>query len=289
MSALNFLKRPIRPAEPEVPYRESIPRQPTALRGWSLLAFIVAVAAITGAISGGVVAHLSEGTTQQAAAPPAAAGTPAAPPPTLPDVPAIIEGIRQSVVAINVTTTVMLGPRPITTEGAGSGFVLSSDGMIATNAHVVADATKITATLPDGTVLPATLVGSDTTNDLAVVHVDRTGLTVMPLGQSSNMRVGDLVIAVGNALALEGGPTASMGIVSALDRTVTTSDGGSLSHLIQTDAAINEGDSGGPLTNRDGELVGINTIGTLSAENIGFAIEIDDALPILQRLRAGTQ
>jgi S1-C subfamily serine protease len=167
--------------------------------------------------------------------------------------------------------------------------VLAADGIIATNAHVISGARAITVLLPDGSVLPATVVGTDAANDLAVVRIDRTGLMPMPLGKSADLRVGDLVIAVGNALALEGGPTASMGIVSALNRTVTTTDGRTVTHLIQTDAAINEGDSGGPLTNRSGQLIGINAIGATGAENIGFAIAIDEALAILERLRTSGQ
>ncbi|HLF76589.1 MAG TPA: trypsin-like peptidase domain-containing protein [Dehalococcoidia bacterium] len=254
------------------------------------MVLLVAVAAIAGAISGGLVASLSKdgGPSETAAtAQPPAAATPPSAPPGLPDIPAIIANVRQSVVTIEVTVIGMIGPRSFTQRAAGTGFVLTSDGMIATNAHVISGAQSISVTLPDGSSVPASVVGSDSANDLAVVDIEKTGLTPMPLGKSNDLRVGDLVIAVGNALALPGGPTASMGIVSALNRTITATDGSSLSHLIQTDAAINEGDSGGPLTNRSGELIGINTIGSTSAENIGFAIAIDDAVPVLERLRAG--
>jgi S1-C subfamily serine protease len=101
------------------------------------------------------------------------------------------------------------------------------------------------------------------------------------------MRVGDMVMAIGNALALEGGPTVSLGIISAKDRTITAQDGSSLSHLIQTDAAINEGDSGGPLVNASGKVIGINTISASEAQNIGFAIAIDEAMEVIDGLIDG--
>jgi len=263
-----------------------------AMRKFASFALLMAAAAIGGAISGGLVASLSDDTGRPpsaTASPTATPTAPSSPPPGLPDIPAIIANIRQSVVAIEVSVTVSLGPRTITQKAAGTGFVFTSDGMIATNAHVVDGARSISAALADGSIVAASLIGSDSASDLAVIHVEKSGLVPMTLGRSASLRVGDLVISVGNALALEGGPTASMGIVSALNRTITATDGSTLSHLIQTDAAINEGDSGGPLTNRSGELVGINTIGSTSAENIGFAIAIDEALPILNRLRTSGQ
>jgi putative serine protease PepD len=289
LSALGFLKRGSRADSSTLEVASSERVLPTSIpRKLGSFGLLLVAAAIAGAISGGLVVHFEEPGTP-ASHEPVAVVTPPGGPPGLPDIPAIIDNIRQSVVAIEVTTAVSLGPRTVTQEAAGTGFVLTSDGMIATNAHVVEGARSITVTLADGSVLPASVVGSNTASDLAVIRVDKSGLAPMALGKSANLRVGDIVISVGNALALEGGPTASMGIVSALNRTITASDGSTLSHLIQTDAAINEGDSGGPLTNRSGELVGINTVGSTSAENIGFAIAIDEALPILQRLRASSQ
>ena len=172
-------------------------------------------------------------------------------------------------------------------QGAGTGFVISSDGQIATNAHVVADATKIEVEFSDGSTAPATVLGVDRTDDLAVVKVDKTGLTALPLGKSSDLRIGEPVVAIGNALDLTGGPTATEGIVSALDRTIDTNDGEHLTHLVQTDAAINPGNSGGPLLTLDGKVVGINSAGTKDAQNIGFAIAIDTARPIVEQLQQG--
>ncbi len=109
----------------------------------------------------------------------------------------------------------------------------------------------------------------------------------MPLGKSSNLRIGEPVVAIGNALDLTGGPTATEGIVSALDRTIDTNDGEHLTHMLQTDAAINPGNSGGPLLTLDGEVVGINSAGSQDAQNIGFAIAIDTAQPIITQLQQG--
>jgi putative serine protease PepD len=195
------------------------------------------------------------------------------------DVSALISSALPGVVSISVE---MNGG-----QGAGTGFVISSDGQIATNAHVVADATKIEVEFSDGSTAPATVLGVDRTDDLAVVKVDKTGLTALPLGKSSDLRIGEPVVAIGNALDLTGGPTATEGIVSALDRTIDTVDGEHLTHLVQTDAAINPGNSGGPLLTLDGKVVGINSAGTKDAQNIGFAIAIDTARPIVEQLQQG--
>lgn len=248
---------------------------------------VLVVALVAGGVSGGIVAAITNGASKGAetantpvTTAPATSGT--VPAGTYPDVAAIITSISRSVVSIDVTITTRdpFG-RTVTGAAAGTGLVISANGLIATNAHVVSGAQQITVTLPDGTKATGTLVGTRTAEDLAVVRIDKTGLVPATFGQSSALRVGDLVIAVGNALALDGGPTASLGIVSALDRTITTTEGASYANLIQTDAAINSGDSGGPLVNAAGEVVGINSAAALTAENIGFAIAIDVAAPIL--------
>jgi serine protease Do len=172
-------------------------------------------------------------------------------------------------------------------EGAGSGVVLTADGLVLTNSHVVSNATTIRVTFSDKSSKTAVLVGSDPERDIAVVKVqDAKNLPVATLGSSSALRIGDQVVAVGNALALEGGPTVTSGIVSALDRTI--SDGNiSLKDLIQTDAAINPGNSGGALVNAAGEVVGMNTAIIQNSNNIGFAISIDSAKPIIEGIRRG--
>ncbi len=195
------------------------------------------------------------------------------------DVSALISSALPGVVSVSVALN--------GGHGAGTGFVISSDGQIATNAHVVADASTIDVKFADGTSAPATVLGVDRTDDLAVIKVDKAGLTALSLGTSSDLRIGEPVVAIGNALDLTGGPTATEGIVSALDRTIDTNEGEHLTHLLQTDAAINPGNSGGPLLTLDGKVVGINSAGSQDAQNIGFAIAIDTARPIVEQLQQG--
>ncbi len=176
--------------------------------------------------------------------------------------------------------------------GEGTGFIVGSDGVIVTNAHVAAGATDIAVTLSDGDVEQAELLGADPFNDLAVIKIDRRGLPALTLGDSDppTTQVGDGVIAVGNALGLAGELSVTTGIVSALDRTLDIGD----SHLvavIQTDAAINPGNSGGPLMNTHGEVIGINTAiaNPDEASGVGFAISISSARPVIEALRAGEE
>ncbi|HEY0398619.1 MAG TPA: trypsin-like peptidase domain-containing protein, partial [Acidimicrobiia bacterium] len=162
-----------------------------------------------------------------------------------------------------------------------------------TNNHVVDGASAITVTLADGRKLDARILGRDTNADLAVLKVDAGGLPAVKIGRSDALVVGDSVVAIGNALALDGGPTVTQGIVSALDRTISAGSQGSgqgsetLRHVLQTDAAINPGNSGGPLLDAAGEVVGINTAVAGDAQNIGFALAIDKALPIINTLKSG--
>ncbi len=254
--------------------------------GVRFIGTVALMAAVIGGISGGVVANLTAEAPEWATTVVEVAPEPTT---TVADLPTTIATVSKSVLAIRVTAVLGTPPRTYEVDGAGTGVVLSADGTIATNAHVISGTQHITVMLPDGTGVAATVVGVDNASDLAVLRVDRTDLVPIALGRSADLRIGDEVIAVGNALALEGSLTASSGIVSALHRSITTSQGRVASNLIQTDAAINEGDSGGALTNRKGQLVGINNAASGSGENIGFAIPIDDALPILLRLAATTQ
>ncbi|HEX2043826.1 MAG TPA: trypsin-like peptidase domain-containing protein, partial [Acidimicrobiales bacterium] len=172
-------------------------------------------------------------------------------------------------------------------EGAGTGVVLTPDGEVLTNAHVVDGATSITVTLNgESRARPADLVGADRSNDVALLRIrDAANLPTVSLGRSADLEVGDSVLAIGNALALEGGLTVTEGIVSALNRSLRD-NGGSLEGLIQTDAAINRGNSGGPLVTADGQVVGINTAVAGDAQNIGFALAIDRVKPVVERIRA---
>ncbi len=175
--------------------------------------------------------------------------------------------------------------------GEASGVILGRDGLILTNNHVVEGSTSVSVSFNDERhtkPVPGTVVGTAPERDLAVIRVRVTGLVPVRLARSSALRLGDAVIAIGFPLGL-GGPTVTSGIVSGLDRTID-SENGTLTGLLQTDAAINPGNSGGPLVDRAGRLVGINTAGVRegNAENIGFAISIDGALPVIDRIRKQT-
>lgn len=171
-------------------------------------------------------------------------------------------------------------------QEAGTGVIVTSNGGILTNYHVVEGANDIKVTLNDGRTYDATKVSSDPSTDLAVVWIDASNLTAAHLLRNSleQMQVGDIVIAVGNALALSGGFTATDGIVSNLDRYVDEGNGVRIYDIIQTSAAINPGNSGGPLVDLAGQVVGINTAIELGAENIGFAISTDIVIPVVEQL-----
>jgi S1-C subfamily serine protease len=205
------------------------------------------------------------------------------------DIQEILAKVQPAVVAIR-TRTLSLGDflRPEPAEGAGTGFVISPDGVIVTNNHVVAGAQSIDVVFGNDTTKPAQILGRDASADLAVIKVDGAGLQAATLGDSDRMRVGDDVVAIGNALALEGGPSVTRGIVSAKDRTIVAENGIRLENVIQTDTAINRGNSGGPLVNAAGEVVGINTAVAGDAQNIGFSIAITQARPIIEELRSGS-
>jgi serine protease Do len=170
--------------------------------------------------------------------------------------------------------------------GAGSGIIISSDGYIVTNNHVVEGAQKVTVTLSDGSAFAATVVGTDAQTDLAVVKIDASNLAYLHFLSNSleQLSVLDPVVAVGNALALPGGPTWTTGVVSNLGRSIEENTGVVLNDIIQTDAAINAGNSGGPLLDTAGQVVGINVAIASNAENIGFAISTDTAIPVVQSL-----
>ena len=179
--------------------------------------------------------------------------------------------------------------------GAGTGVILTAAGEVLTNAHVVAGATSVNVTLTgESQARPADVLGSDAAADLALLRIrDASDLPTADLGRSADVRVGDDVVAIGNSLALRGGPTVTRGIVSGLDRSLPTEQA-TMTGLIQTDASISSGNSGGPLVNATGEVIGINTAVAASgqrtaAENIGFAIPVDQAVPVVERLRGNSQ
>ena len=191
-----------------------------------------------------------------------------------------------SVVAIS--TTIQSGYS--SGRSSGSGFILTEDGYVITNYHVVEKATEIDVVMHDGTEYAAELVGKDSSNDLAVLKIEATGLSAVTLGSSKDLVIGDMVVAIGNPLG-KLASTQTVGYVSGIDREVSTNKSITTISMIQTDAAINPGNSGGPLFNMNGEVIGITTAkysGTTgsgaSIEGIGFAIPIDDVEPLIADL-----
>ncbi len=169
-------------------------------------------------------------------------------------------------------------------QSSGSGVILSSDGYIVTNNHVVENATRLTVILNTGAEYTAKLVGKDPSTDLAVIKIDAENLVFAQMGSSSSLRVGETAVAIGNPLGQEFAGTTTQGIISGLNRSVTVDN--KTMNLIQTDAAINPGNSGGALVNECGALIGINTvkISSETLEGLGFAIPIDEAKPVIQEL-----
>ena len=167
-------------------------------------------------------------------------------------------------------------------RGGGSGVLFTPDGYLLTNAHVVAKARRLAVNFPDGGSHDGHVVGEDPATDLAVVHVDGTHLAAAELGQSASLRVGQLVVAIGNPLGFSF--TVSAGVVSALGRTLRAQDGRLMDAIIQTDVAMNPGNSGGPLVDSRGRVVGINTAVILGAQGISFSVPVDTARWVLGEL-----
>ena len=197
----------------------------------------------------------------------------------------VVKLLTPSIVQI-VTESLSMGlfNQPIPSRGVGTGVIIDTQGHIMTNNHVIAGARRIIATLANGESFPVEVIGGDFQTDLAVVRIDASDLQPAKLGISSELEVGEDVIAIGHALGLAGGPTVSKGVVSALGRSIDTDAQNTIVELIQTDAEINPGNSGGALVNNAAEVVGINTAIIQSARGIGFAINIDDAKVVVQQL-----
>ncbi|MGM9566758.1 MAG: S1C family serine protease [Clostridia bacterium] len=199
-------------------------------------------------------------------------------------------GNELSVAEINTKVSpsvVLISGKNMQGEGQGTGVIITEDGYIVTNAHVVSGFSELTVTLNDenNTEYPATVVGTDETTDIAVIRINASGLTPAELGTSATLQVGQSVVVIGNPLGKEFSGSVTTGVISALDRQVEFEDG-SVYNYIQTDAAINSGNSGGPLVNMQGQVIGINAakIDTSVAEGMGFAIPIDDVVPVVNDL-----
>ena len=202
---------------------------------------------------------------------------------------AISKQVGPSVVGVRVTYKAQTFFGTTEAEGEGSGIVYSKDGYIITNYHVVEQAindktAKVQVILSTGDTLDAIVVGGDSVTDIAVIKVEKTGLAAAEFGDSDAIEVGELAVAIGNPLGQEFAGSVTVGYVSAVNRTITTS--GTTYNLIQTDAAINSGNSGGPLVSSSGKVVGINTakISATGVEGMGFSIPINEALPIVEEL-----
>ena len=207
----------------------------------------------------------------------------------LPSIADIVEKVRPAVVSILAE----IGPDRFGRSqfGSGTGVIVDPQGLVLTNNHVIEGATTITVTMDDGSQVEAQVVGADRLSDLAVLRIPEGDFTVLPINRNIRPRPGEWVIAIGNALALPGGPTVTVGVVSAVGRTIEGGQGVTLYDLIQTDTVINPGNSGGPLISLDGQLVGINTSvlrgstgSGIPIEGIGFAINMETAAQVSQQL-----
>jgi S1-C subfamily serine protease len=283
-----------RPPQPWYPPGVTV-RHTLTTRNWL---YLVILTVVLGAVVGGFVGYGAARGAQQTVIEKFFPNQSVLVQPT--DVQEVLARVEPAVVSIETSgfLTSARGDGPV--HGAGTGMILTSDGEVLTNNHVVAGATSLTVTLfGQDDPLAARVIGTDPAQDLALVQIEgQHGLPTVQLGDSNAAQVGDDVVAIGNALALAGGPTVTEGIVSSVDRNLVAQsdiDGKTenLSGLLQTDAPINPGNSGGPLVNSKGEVIGMNTAvaessaGNAPAQNIGFAIAIDTIKPLLPLLRAG--
>lgn len=260
------------------------------------LGIVLATALLSAALASGFTAAIAPraGTTSAAAATGSGAatiasmgGVVAAAANTSSSVAAIVGADNPAVVTIETTVTSQgIGRRAgATATGVGSGFIYAANGYILTAAHVVEGASQLTVTLADGRTFPGTVASTNATLDVAVVRIAATGLPTIPIGASNSLKVGQTVLAIGDPLGAYPG-SVTVGIVSALNRSVSVADDltgqpRDLTGLVQTDAAINQGNSGGPLIDASGAVVGIVNAGSSEAQGIAFAIPIDAAATVL--------
>ena len=276
---------------PPPPPHESVSQRGTSRTGLARTAALAVLLSLISGFIGGVIATQVDESSGSSANEPYTQVTAA---PVVSDAEASdISGVAQAAQRVaNSVVTISSSVDGGFSEGeaTGTGVVVTSGGEILTNAHVVEGASEVRVRFAGDTEpVIAQVLAADSGNDLALLKVNATGLTAATFAKPGSVRVGDQVVAIGYALALDGGPSVTTGIVSALRRTIFT-DSGALNSLIQTDAAISSGNSGGPLVNMRGEVVGINTAvargdTNSSANNIGFAISVDEVLAVLEQLR----
>jgi S1-C subfamily serine protease len=209
----------------------------------------------------------------------------------LTDEPKVIEAIKKvSSSVVNITTARVFRHfhwyffHEVPIKGVGSGTIIDPDGLILTNNHVIEGTREVDVVLTNGEKYTGRVAGADRATDIAVVKVEGGNLPVCEMGDSSQLRVGQIVFALGNSLGLAGGPTVTGGLISAVSRSIQF-PGGILENLIQTDAAINPGNSGGPLVDTEGQVIGINTAIIPYAQGIGFAIPINSAKEVAEELK----
>ncbi len=205
--------------------------------------------------------------------------------PLLPSIADVVALVKPSVVAINTeVVTYDVFNRPSTQQGAGSGWIIDENGIIVTNNHVVEGAESVTVTMTDGRIFSVETIRTDPLSDLAIVKINAQDLPAAKIGDSSQLRVGDWVVAIGNPLGL--GISAKEGIISRLGVSIMVSSGQTLYDLIETSAAINPGNSGGPLVNMAGEVIGITSvkIATIGVEGLGYAISSNTSKSIIEKL-----
>ena len=190
-----------------------------------------------------------------------------------------VDQIKNAVVKIDIYKSVNGRFRP---AGSGSGFIFSSDGLIFTNSHVVEGADKIMVSLLNENEIEATLIGKDPDTDLAILKIYAEGYSVAKLGDASQLQIGQFVIAIGNPYGYQ--HTVTTGVVSALGRTLQTQSGRMVDNVIQSDAALNPGNSGGPMINTDGEVIGVNTAVIQGAQGLSFSVNINTAKEIARQL-----
>jgi S1-C subfamily serine protease len=195
-----------------------------------------------------------------------------------------VEKAKNAVVKIDKFSLIRGNERP---TGSGSGFVFSSDGLILTNAHVIENSDRLNVSLLDGNEFSGEIVGSDKDTDIAIIKIFGDGYTPVKLGVSGDLKIGQLVIVIGNPLGYQ--HSVSVGVLSGVGRTMRTPGGQLIDDILQSDAAMNPGNSGGPMINTNGEAIGINTAIIPSAQGLSFSIGIDSAKEIARYLISGRQ